>query len=259
MRVPFTLTSESLSVFADGKMHTLRSSHANFDKVVEMLKQPDHDEKAIAEACNVEQFVRNATSNTSGVEVKYGQVFYNGEAIHNSLTDKLLALLEQGFDVTPWTQFLSNLMENPSYRSREALYDFLEHFNAPLTEDGCFIAFKRVRGDFKDIHSGTFDNSPGQVLSMPRSQVDDDNSRTCSAGLHVCADEYLKGFANYGDNKTVVVKVNPADVVSVPYDYNFSKMRTCRYEVLREIEPKQVEFVLESDYYLDDLDFECDS
>lgn len=251
MQVPFTLSNESLSVFAEGKMHTIRSSHANFEKVVDLLKQPQHDESAIAQACDVESFVRDATSSNQKVEVKYGAVYFEGSPIHNTLTDKLLELLEAGFDVTPWVNFLENLMENPSYRSREALYDFLEHFSAPLTEDGCFIAFKRVRGNFKDIHTGKFDNSPGQVLTMPRSQVDDDNQRTCSAGLHVCADEYLTGFANHSDNKTVVVKVNPRDVVSVPYDYNFSKMRTCGYEVLREIEPKDVEYVQGQTFYGD--------
>jgi hypothetical protein len=30
-------------------------------------------------------------------------------------------------------------------------------------------------------------------------------------------------------------------VVSVPYDYNFSKMRVCQYEVLHEVEQKDVE------------------
>lgn len=30
------------------------------------------------------------------------------------------------------------------------------------------------------------------------------------------------------------VKVNPADVVAVPTDYNGTKMRTCRFEVVAE-------------------------
>jgi len=30
----------------------------------------------------------------------------------------------------------------------------------------------------------------------------------------------------------VLVKVNPKDVVSVPVDYNNTKMRVCRYEVI---------------------------
>jgi len=246
MRVPFTLSDESVTLFALGKMHTIRSSHRNFDLVVEKLKEPVHSEDELASLCDTEEFVRNATQNCEGVVVEYGQVTYRGEVVHNTLSEKLLDLIDKGFDATPWAKFLENLMENPSYRSREALYDFLEHFNAPITEDGYFLAFKRVAGDFKDLHTGTFDNSPGNVVSMPRSKVDDDNSRTCSAGLHVCAEEYLRGFYGRGfDTRTVVVKVNPKDVVSVPYDYNYSKMRVCEYEVLREVEDKEIEAIEE--------------
>jgi hypothetical protein len=34
----------------------------------------------------------------------------------------------------------------------------------------------------------------------------------------------------------VKVKINPRDVVSVPRDCDFQKLRTCRYEVLAEID-----------------------
>jgi hypothetical protein len=33
----------------------------------------------------------------------------------------------------------------------------------------------------------------------------------------------------------MIVKVNPRDVVSIPSDYNDSKGRTCRYEVVGEL------------------------
>jgi len=45
MRVPFTLSDESVTLFALGKMHTIRSSHRNFDLVVEKLKEPVHSEE----------------------------------------------------------------------------------------------------------------------------------------------------------------------------------------------------------------------
>jgi hypothetical protein len=34
----------------------------------------------------------------------------------------------------------------------------------------------------------------------------------------------------------VIVKINPRDVVSIPTDYNDSKGRACRYEVVDEID-----------------------
>ena len=33
----------------------------------------------------------------------------------------------------------------------------------------------------------------------------------------------------------MLLKINPADVVSIPIDYNNSKGRCCRYEVIKEL------------------------
>ena len=46
-------------------------------------------------------------------------------------------------------------------------------------------------------------------------------------------------MSHYGSNgsgdKIVLVKINPADVVSIPDDYGFAKGRCCRYEVVADI------------------------
>jgi hypothetical protein len=75
-------------------------------------------------------------------------------------------------------------------------------------------------------------NSVGQVVEMERNTVDDDKDRTCSSGLHFCSQSYL---AHFGGERTVIVKINPRDVVSIPSDYNDAKGRACRYEVIGEL------------------------
>jgi len=40
---------------------------------------------------------------------------------------------------------------------------------------------------------------------------------------------------HFGGERIVIVKINPADVVSIPSDYNDAKGRTCRYEVIGEL------------------------
>jgi hypothetical protein len=70
---------------------------------------------------------------------------------------------------------------------------------------------------------------------MERNQVDDDKDRTCSTGLHFCSQDYLPSFGSAQGNRVVIVKINPADVVSIPSDYNNAKGRACRYEVVGEI------------------------
>lgn len=250
MRIPYTLSDYSATVFADGKVLTIVSGHKNFGYIHYLLKQPDHDVPAIVKAMDREEGIRQSTSGTS-VEVINGTVYYKGEEVHNALTDKLLDLMDGGYNVTPWIKFLENLMLNPSYRSRECLYQFLEQFDAPITPDGNFIAFKRISKNWKDIHSGTFDNSIGTVVKMDRARVDDDPKHTCSSGLHICADKYLQHFADASNSRTVVVEVNPAHVVAVPYDYDFAKMRVCEYKVLAEIEPEKIPEVLDCHMYGD--------
>lgn len=258
MQVPYTVTSQSITMFANGKMLTiLASQQAQYDKAYEHLKLADHDADYLEGLANREQFVNKAVSHNNDVVVKDSGVFYKGDLLDNTLTDKLLDMLDEGFDVTPWVNFLERLMRNPSYNSRKALYDFLEHFKAPITQDGKFIAFKRVRSDYRDIYSGKFDNTPGSTIKMDRRDVDDNNDNTCSSGLHVCADEYLKGYATGDSYRTMVVEVDPEHVVAVPKDYQFSKMRTCEYTVLSEVTSEQQSFILSSTYFdFDDLDFD---
>ena len=249
-QVPYNITPDSITVFCNGRMHTvLADRRTEYEELAEHLRGGDHDPAVIENLANREVFVSKKVAGVNGVEVKHGTVFYMGDPIHSTLTSKLLRMLDEGYDVTPWTNFLGRLMLNPSYRSRESLYDFLDHFNAPITPEGKFIAFKRIRQDWTDVHTGKFDNSIGTRVQMPRHLVDDDNQRTCSAGLHVCADEYLSGFATGSSYRTVVVEVCPSDVVSVPYDYNFSKMRCCEYKVLAEIDSGEVDAVLEEEVY----------
>jgi len=94
------------------------------------------------------------------------------------------------------------------------------------------LAYKKVRDNFMDVHSGTMLNAPGCIVEMERNKVDDDKNNTCSTGLHFCAESYLRSF---GGERTVIVKINPADVVSIPSDYNDAKGRACRYEVIGEL------------------------
>jgi hypothetical protein len=144
----------------------------------------------------------------------------------------MIAMLQEGFPIEPMVAFMENLYSNPSKRAVTELYGFLEKNNLPITPDGHFLAYKKVRHNFLDVHSGTMDNSPGTIVEMERNQVDDNKDQTCSTGLHFCGMSYLSCF---GGERTVIVKINPRDVVSIPSDYNEAKGRACRYEVIGEL------------------------
>lgn len=233
----------------DGKMKPVDTAHGNYDAIKNAIIACQWD--IIPNLINIKEQVESAiqASATAGkVTIENGEVFYNNKAIHNTLTERIIDMVRQGFDIGYMVKFLENLMKNPSYRAVNELYGFLESGAIPITENGTFLAYKKIRNDWTDIHSGTFDNSIGAVCEMPRNMVDEDSSRTCSAGLHVCSYDYLAHFSRDNDDRVVICEINPADVVSIPADYNNTKMRVCKYTVIGEVEDYKESEILNNSF-----------
>jgi hypothetical protein len=231
MAVPFMFVDGNLTLVLNNKSYQVLPDHINYKMILEALPTATSDE--LLEIVDIEKAV--ASFSDGLVEIKNGQVTYEGEAVHGSISKRILEFMSKGLPFQPLVTFLQNLMENPSMQSQKELYDFLEHESLPITEDGHFLAYKAVRSDYMDKYRGTFDNHVGNVCEMTRSKVDDDRSRGCSNGLHAGALNYVAVYGSIESNdKIVIVKINPKDVVSVPSDCNYEKLRTCRYEVVGE-------------------------
>lgn len=238
---PAILISNSgrISAILAGKSYTVETDHPNYNRILQAVRSSAWETfKTLADiATSVRTFMGNGK-----VQLVDGAVVFNGEIMHNSITDRILNLMNKQLPFKPMVNFLENLMQNPSKRAVDELYGFLEFGNLPITADGHFLAFKNVRKNWKDIHSGTFDNSVGSICKMERNQVDEDKDRTCSYGLHFCSQDYLPQFRDSNGGHTVIVKINPADVIAIPSDYNNTKGRCCRYEVVAEMEGKPSDY-----------------
>jgi len=223
------VTDSAATITTDEGILTVPSSHLSFTKVKDALKIGDY-----ADAITLSDAALAVNEFGEGlVYIQDGVVYYNGHAVHNSLTKRIMAMVRDGAEVTPMLRFFKRLQANPSGRAVKELYRFLECNNLPITPAGTFLAYKNVTSDYTDRHSHTFDNSIGAVCEMPRNEVMDDPNKTCSSGLHFCSIEYLKGFWG-SEGHTMVVSIDPADVVSIPVDYNNSKGRCCKYTVVAE-------------------------
>jgi hypothetical protein len=243
LSIPHILTADSVSLIIKHRPVVLSSQDPKFESIMAAVKG-GADEATIeglllAEARRLEEAAQAladvAVTDDVTISVSGGCVLYKGEPVNDTIAERMLKQLSEGFNLLPMARFLEKLMQNPSFRVVQHLYKFLEHGKNAITEDGDFLAYKAIREDWKDIHSGTMDNSIGQVVSVPRNRVDEDPQRTCSYGLHVCSFDYLPHFS-HANGHAVVCKVNPADVVAIPTDYNNTKMRVCRYEVMGEYE-----------------------
>lgn len=231
-KVNWIIADQNITVNYDGQTHILSREDPNAPKLILALKERRYDDvpKLVSAAKRIE-----AMSNGK-FTVKDGQIWVDGVVVPSVLGRKIEEFAHEGLPYEPLVLFAKNLQTNPSYRATQHLYEFLEKNNHPITENGCFIAYKRVRSDFRDIHSGTMDNSPGKIIEMPRNQVNEDPNQTCSYGLHVANWDYAHNHFGGSGDIMLEVEVHPADVVAIPVDYNQSKMRTCKYKVIGTVE-----------------------
>jgi len=243
------IPGKSLNVFFMGKSCTIHSTDAKFESAVEFYKKQDWD--ALYNVLNPAQVFLNLYAKYEQIEVKDGNVYVSGEPISNLVASRILDFLAEGLDCVPLFKFITKLNLNPSSRAVNELYTFLEHKFLPVTVNGNFLAYKALRSDYTDVHSGKFENHIGNVLEMPRNKVDDNKEVGCSYGFHAGTLEYARGFRPH-DGKLVVVEINPADVVSIPTDCECQKLRTCKYVVHSEYQVPLEDLTYESHYSTDD-------
>lgn len=173
------------------------------------------------------------------VTYRDGQFCFENEAVHENVGEVIIRYQREGRDTANLVRFMERLSKNPSHRSREQLFNWTQAKELVIDTDGFIIAYKGVTHELLSVHSGTAEvngvthdgqipNLVGSVISMPREKVNDDPNQGCSYGLHV--GNY--GYASTFGQVLLEVKVDPADVVSVPADCSYQKMRTCRYEVI---------------------------
>ncbi len=89
------------------------------------------------------------------------------------------------------------------------------------------LSDENVAPTYTDAHTGTFTIKIGEPVTMERSKCNSNQDDTCSRGLHVAGRTWI-GKNSFG-NISLMVLVNPADVVAVPPSDNYGKMRCCAY------------------------------
>lgn len=237
--------SKTLAAVIDGDVHIINDTHPNFAKVFEQV----FETQTLTEAELLELFdlarevTRRFESLSERVKVSGGTLYFDGDPVHNALTQQVKRFLDEGLDFKPLIAFFEKVQNNPSEHSREQLFEWLERHRFTITSDGNFIAYKGVTegtdGVYKSIsrgtaisdgvqHNGQIPQSVGSVVEMPRSQVQFDPQVGCSVGLHAGTWSYARGFSR---GAVLEVLIDPRDVVSVPTDCDAQKIRTCRYKV----------------------------
>lgn len=254
------ITDHTITLITKNGPSVVGKTHPNFYKIKKALISKNFFE--VEQLLDVKSGFK--TFSNGLIKIEGDNLMYNDSIVHNVLTQRIIEMIHNNDKVEPIINFLVNLMDNPSEGSVDQMYTFLEHKNLPITEDGCFLAYKAINRDYTDKYTGTISNKVGDKVKMPYNEVTADPKCGCSRGLHCGSIEYVRQYGEFkldedgksvGD-RLVTVKVNPSDVVSVPEDAEHQKVRVYRYVVHEEIEnPFDLIPKYESPVYYDEDSF----
>jgi hypothetical protein len=217
------------------------SQHPNFKAICRAAAEQDY---GVVELFDIaETLAQNFQRLSERVSSANGRLYLDGEELSGLVTEHILRAMESGLtDWQPLVSFIENVAQNPNPRSVEQLYDWIKAEGLTIDTDGMIVAYKGVEptgfGNFKSVHggkaivnghvqTGRIIQNIGDVVEMPRSDVEFNPGVGCSRGLHVGTHSYASGWGSH----LLEVRVNPRDVVSVPTDCSAQKMRTCRYTI----------------------------
>lgn len=247
--ITYTMTSSpdqgaTLTVVSGAGLQTVTSQHPNYIDIVQEVISDHPDEDLIESLIGQRptQVIANTLQQlTNHVSYDGTHILYDGKPIHSSIAQNIRqALIDGNQSWQPLAHFLERLTQNPSMVARTELYDWLNAEGLTIAPDGRFVGYKGLCVDGHSVNSGeatvngttvhgTIPNHIGNVISMDRSKVNDDRTNSCSYGLHVGSTEYAMNFSH---GITATVLVDPADVVSIPQDSGYQKIRCCKYEVI---------------------------
>jgi len=237
----------AITLSFEGEMQLIDYTHPSFEATKQAIAEGRFRDASTL--MDIKKAIEHFSEGS--LKVTLGVVTYMGVPVQNGLTNKIIDLMGNGDEgYKGFAMFMEKVMQNPSKQTRERLMEFASAEDIGIAINGNLVCFKNVRDDFTPSRSGAwakdtggnwfydtsalYTNRVGDVCEMPRSEVDDIETNTCSTGLHVCSVSYLKQMWGF-KGQTMKVEVDPRDMVAIPPDYNNSKARVCKYTVVENV------------------------
>lgn len=279
----------NVNINTDGKLKTfvVARSEARAQKVIDLCREAkvSGNTSALEEVLSPGYRIPHLTNGDFEFDGS-NYLYLKGDKtpIPELLAERILDFIGNNFPIDALVKFWKNCLLNPDQDAVRQLYLFLEHNGHPITDNGYFLAYKKVNikkeydtatgevvrgiigydGDtgkviyaplsdsmvFTSIHNGPHGGTIkiGTPVSMSRAECDADSYQTCSKGLHVGSMAYVGHEFGSGTSPIIEVLVNPRNVVSVPVDYKNTKMRVCEYYPIGICNGEHTQTFLESDY-----------
>lgn len=245
---PVILTERFLTLIAD-KDYSITNSDPRYSDAVQLFKGRQFEKLRLLldRPGAIERYSKG------NVKVYDGAVTYKGQEVHAQISKRILAFFKDGVPFEPLVAFLNNLYDNTSEAVRTKLYEFLEHNNLAITDNGNVIVYKMVSEDGTPPHcpSGFFFRtrnkkkplkvnkySVGHTFTLPREEIDGEAAMCNTAGLYVANRTYWGGSFddknNYtGSGRLLIAEIRPQDVCNVE-NCDSQKMVVCRLKIIGE-------------------------
>ena len=252
--LPVILTSNFITVINGGKSLSLPSSDGRFASAVEAFKNRDFD--TLVSIIDKPALIAKYTQGR--VKVFNGFVMVNDKEVEGPIVERILGFAEQGLPFEPLVKLLDNLYKNTDENIRAKLFQFIEHNNLPITENGAFIVYKLVKADGSPpyYNAAFFEQLPngltksvnkyrvGGVYTMPRENAIKGGGE-CSSGavLYAGNKNYFGGqfqgdiYVRNNGYKMLLAEVYPQDVCNVSA-IEASKLATCKIRIISEYNPE---------------------
>jgi hypothetical protein len=245
------INQNAITLIVQNRNYRVEKSDSRYATIIKNLGGSDEELLNILENRKVKDDAVKA-----GFIITDSSVTYKGEKLPDVLARKIRSIYNEGLPLALFEKFWENLNQNPDNTVLEQLYDFLSYRELPITEDGCFLAYKGVQSNYYSVmgntetivESGSVDsgghilNSIGAKIKIKRNRMTTNRSVSCDAlSCHCGSLDYARGWGS----RMVIVKVNPKDVVSVPTDCNCQKLRMCEYQVVEDFAEEIVAPVLD--------------
>lgn len=170
------------------------------------------------------------TISKSGLFIAYRNVKLKseGKGIDTKLTDFISAQyirVKTKLKKSPKNYFVGSITDGDLVITQDS--SKLGILTGNLAELYAKLSDENVSPVYTDSYTGKFTIKIGEPVTMSRAKCNSNQNETCSRGLHVAGRQWLAN--GYFGQISLMVLVNPADVVAVPPGDNYGKMRVCAY------------------------------
>lgn len=136
-------TTGRVSGVVNGETFTVGPDHPAYRQILDCLATNQAD--LLLSILSPKKAVATFTEGRITYDPNTDTVLLDGQPCHSYVARRAVELAQKRLPFQHLLRFLDRLAQNPSMRATRELFLFLERENIPITADGKFVGFKRVR------------------------------------------------------------------------------------------------------------------